>query len=60
MTRFRPCSADLVVFGGRVRTAFATPRPVVVDVGPRPDAAPGIDLRVNSESPLTSDETALV
>jgi DNA-3-methyladenine glycosylase II len=64
MAGFRPSTADRVVLGDHVRTAFAAPgaadRAVVVDVGPRPDAAPGIHVRVYAESPLTADAAAAV
>jgi DNA-3-methyladenine glycosylase II len=56
MTRFRPCSGDQLVLGDSVRKALPVPgspdEAVVVEVRPRPDAVPGIELRVYGRGPL--------
>jgi DNA-3-methyladenine glycosylase II len=56
MAGFRPCSGDQFGFGDRVRKALPVPgsasRAVVVEAAPRPDAAPGIHLRVYAPGPL--------
>jgi DNA-3-methyladenine glycosylase II len=64
LSGFAPCSGDQLVLDGRVRKAFAHPadpsRAVVVDVGPRGDGVPGVDLRVYADAPLPAEAAAEV
>jgi DNA-3-methyladenine glycosylase II len=64
MTGFMPCSGDQVCTAGRVRKALARPgsddEAVVVEVAPRPDAVPGVQLMVYGESPLAPGDGAAV
>jgi DNA-3-methyladenine glycosylase II len=64
LSGFAPCSGDQLVVDGRVRKAFAHPtdpsRAVVVDVGPRGDGVPGVDLRVYAEAPLPAEDATAV
>jgi DNA-3-methyladenine glycosylase II len=62
MSGFRPSAGDHLVQGDRVRKALPVDndRAVVVEVAPRADAVPGVQLIVYAEGPLTPVEVALV
>jgi DNA-3-methyladenine glycosylase II len=62
MNSFSPCAGDQYVAVDHVRKAFVRPgaddRAVVVEVGERPDARPGVLLRVFADAPLSAGEAA--
>jgi DNA-3-methyladenine glycosylase II len=62
LSGFAPCAGDQTVTGDRVRKAFACSgtEAVVVEVAPRPDEAPGVELTVFAAGPLSRSETGRV
>jgi DNA-3-methyladenine glycosylase II len=64
MSGFRPGSGDQLVLGDRIRKGLPHPEDpreaVVVEVGPRPDAAPGVQLAVYAAGPLPAAGAAQV
>ena len=64
MSGFRPSAGDQLIMSDRLRKGLAHPdRPreaVVIEVGPRPDAEPGVRLDVYAGSPLSAVGAAAV
>ncbi len=58
LSGFAPCAGDQTVTGDRVRKAFplSATEAAVVDVAPRPDAAPGVAMAVYAARPLSGPE----
>ena len=64
MSGFRPSAGDQLIMSDRLRKGLAHPdepgEAVVVEVAPRPDAAPGVRLEVFAASPLSAAGAAAV
>jgi DNA-3-methyladenine glycosylase II len=64
MSGFRPSAGDQLIMSDRLRKGLAHPdeprEAVVVEVAPRPDAAPGVRLDVYAARPLSEAGTAAV
>jgi DNA-3-methyladenine glycosylase II len=64
MSGFRPSAGDQLIMSDRLRKGLAHPdephEAVVIEVGPRPDAAPGVRLDVYAERPLSAGGAAAV
>jgi len=64
MSGFRPSAGDQLIMSDRLRKGLAHPdepgEAVVIEVAPRPDAAPGVRLEVFTASPLSAAGAAAV
>jgi DNA-3-methyladenine glycosylase II len=64
MSGFRPSAGDQLIMSDRLRKGLAHPdeprEAVVIEVGPRPDAGPGVRLDVYAERPLSGAGAAAV
>jgi DNA-3-methyladenine glycosylase II len=64
MSGFRPSAGDQLIMSDRLRKGLAHPAEprtaVVIEVGPRPDAAPGVRLDVFAERPLSASGAVAV
>jgi DNA-3-methyladenine glycosylase II len=64
MSGFRPSAGDQLIMSDRLRKGLAHPdephEAVVIEVGPRPDAAPGVRLDVYAAHPLSEAGAAAV
>jgi DNA-3-methyladenine glycosylase II len=64
MSGFRPSAGDQLIMSDRLRKGLAHPdeprEAVVIEVAPRPDAAPGVRLDVFAQRPLSPSGAAAV